>query len=1009
MANIRRAWCCLVIMAVATVSCAGAGLGRAEEEIHFDRSVRPILAKHCFACHGPDEETREAGLRLDQREAAVAELDSGLRAIVPGNSDESEMIVRINSEDPDLRMPPADAHQQLSEAEKEIVRKWVEQGADYELHWSIRAPRKVPPPQVPGETAPLSPIDAFVRSRLKSENLEPAPTADKHTLIRRLSLDLTGLPPTPEEVSAFESDERPDAYDRLVDRLLDSPHYGERMALAWLDAARYADTHGYHIDSHREMWPWRDWVINAYNENLPFDDFTIWQLAGDLLPQATIEQKIASGFNRNHGINFEGGAIPEEYLVEYVVDRANTTGTVWMGLTLGCARCHDHKYDPISQEEYFKFFAFFNTIDEKGLDGQRGNAMPMLQLPSEDQAEEQLRLADETKRLEKSLQPWEEKLNNEQQAWEQAIATTRQTTSPNAFQDTQWYALAPIIEETAAEVLETDYLTPRDKIDVLQPIKVNGAEKQWVAMPSILDGHPHNFIFERSANYLWRTITVDAAQQATISVGCTDALQLWFNGKLLVDRDNARPQPIRQREFEIELRPGENHFLTKVVNISWECEFYFALRTEAERVPEAIAKIVKQPSDKRSPQDAEKLQACYRENVAKSEDFQQLRTELFSQRRLLDELNANITTTMVMREMDEARKTFRLERGQYDNPQEEVAPATPSVLPPLPTEGPTDRLALARWLVSPEHPLTARVAVNRLWQMLFGVGIVTTSEDFGTQGDWPSHPELLDWLAVEFMESGWDVKHMLRMMVMSSTYRQSSAATPEKLALDPRNRLLSRGPRFRLQAEFIRDLALQASGLLNEKIGGPSEKNYQPPGLWLELAHQKDNSKFTAQQFEQATGAALYRRGMYTFWKRSVPPPNLVTFDAPNRETCIVRRETTNTPLQALVLLNDPTFVEAARCLAERMIRESSDSTEARARRGFLLATSRQPTSQELSILLEKYRWHLAEFESDTDAAEQLLSVGDSARDTSIAPAEHAAWTCVASLILNLDETITKE
>ncbi len=979
------------------------------EEVQFNRSVRPILAKHCFACHGLDEESREAELRLDQREAALAELDSGSRAIVPGSAEESELITRISSEDPDLRMPPADGHEALTAEEIALLSRWINQGADYELHWSLAPPEKVSPPKASLNTKIASPIDAFVMSRLQEVGLKPAPAAEKHTLVRRLSLDLTGLPPTPSEINDFVADQRPDAYARLVDRLLASPHHGERLAVAWLDAARYADTHGYHIDSHRDMWPWRDWVIKAYNENLPFDVFTTWQLAGDLLPNATVEQQVASGFNRNHGINYEGGAIPEEYLVEYVVDRVNTTSTVWMGLTMGCARCHDHKYDPLSQEEYFKFFAFFNTIDEKGLDGQRGNAVPLLALPSESQKHRQETLTNEIKRLEKELVTELKQLDADQVEWEAALANESPTTKSRGLRDSQWFEIGPFSEETAAKVLTTDYLKPPELGDLQQTVVVQGKERSWSAKPDLVDGQTTAIGNSRSATYLRRTITVDSPRTVTVSVGCTDALQLWVNGKLLMSRDESRPLPERQQEFEIELQPGENHFLAKVVNISWGCEFYFALRGLPESTPNAIAKIVKQAKADRSDQDAKLLQNFYRESISSHEKFQTLRHDVLAYKRELNELSESITTTMVMREQSKPRKTFRLGRGQYDSPQEEVKATTPSVLPPLPTSGTINRLTLARWITSPSHPLTSRVAVNRLWQMLFGVGIVETSEDFGTQGEWPSHPELLDWLAVEFVESGWDVRHMLRLMVMSSTYRQSSAATPEKLVHDPYNRLLSRGPRFRLQAEFIRDVALVASGLLNDDIGGPSVKTYQPPGMWLELAHQKDNSQFTAQEFVQSTGPDLYRRGLYTFWKRSVPPPTLVTFDAPNRETCVVRRETTNTPLQALVLLNDPEYIEASRALAGRMMKEAPSSAEDRARRGFLLAVSRQPTAQELEILLAKYEWHLAEFKSDNEAAEKLLSVGDSQRDTTLPVADHAAWTCVASMILNLDETITKE
>lgn len=994
---------CLMIVAFATFPrlCAE------PMEVRYSQHVRPILSNNCFACHGPDEESREAGLRLDQRESTMAELDSGMQAIVPGKPDESELVVRITSED-DYQMPPPESHKSLKTSEIATLIKWIKEGAHFEEHWSLVPPVKANLPAANDSEQEKSPIDAYVQARLNQKNLTPAPRADKRTLIRRLSLDLLGLPPSPEEVAAFVADDRDDAYERLVDRLLASPHYGERMAVDWLDAARYADTHGYHIDSHRDMWPWRDWVIDAFNDNMPFDQFTIWQLAGDLLPEATNDQLIASGFNRNHGINFEGGAIPEEYHVEYVVDRVNTLGTVWLGMTLGCARCHDHKYDAISQEEYFKLFAFFNTIDEKGLDGQRGNAEPKLQLPSDDQKERKEHLASWFKELERELDTLDDQLNKQQADWEKEIVDQDESEESHSIADTLWYGLPPLIEETAAEVLARNHLPSLVNIDVDEKLQIDGKQHEWVPMPAILDGNLHNFIFERSANYLWRSINVDSAQQVKVSVGCSDAISLWLNGKLIYSRDQSLPVPERQQQFDLQLKAGENHLVAKVVNISWECNFYFAMSGLPRPVPAEVLKIAKTPVADRSEEDAKKIRNYFRENVASDSTYQTLRSDVLEASRSLEQLNDAIPTTMVMREMTESRKTFRLDRGQYNSPQEEVLAATPALLPKLSGDCRT-RLDLAEWLMSPSHPLPARVTVNRLWQQLFGIGLVSTAGDFGTQGEWPSHPELLDWLAVEFVESGWDVKHMLRLMVLTETYQQASNANPEKLQQDPYNRLLSRGPRFRLQAEFIRDLALNISGLLNEEIGGRSVKTYQPQGLWRELAHQKDNTKFTAQIFEQAGGNDLYRRSLYTFWKRSMPPPNMVAFDAPNRETCIVRRETTNTPLQALVLLNDPTFVEASRWLAARMIAEAPESDEAKAKLGFLLATARQPGNQELEILLRTFRNSLEEYRSDRQGAESLLSVGDSPRGEHIDPAEHAAWTSVAMLILNLDETITNE
>ncbi len=975
-------------------------------DIEFNRDVRPILTKNCLSCHGRDEASREAGLRLDDEESARAELDSGMRAIVPGSVEESELVYRITSDDEYLRMPPPESHKELTPEEIATLQAWIAGGAEYQRHWSFIPPQSPEPPVTSDDSWARTSIDRFIRNKLSANGLAPAPEADRRTLIRRLTLDLTGLPPTPAEVAAFVEDGSEDAYEKLVDRLLESPHFGERMAVAWLDAARYADTHGYHIDSHRTMWHWRDWVIDAYNENLPFDDFTEQQIAGDLLPDAGPEQLVATGFNRNHGINFEGGAIPEEYHVEYVVDRVNTTGTVWMGLSLGCARCHDHKYDPISQEEYFKFFAFFNTIDEEGIDGERGNAEPNMPMPTDEQRQRRQELADRIAELESRLEPLDEKVDALQTEWE---ASAADAPGDGAFAaDSGWYTLPPVIEETAQLVLETDRLDVDQPVDVKSPVTLNGKELEWVHMPDLIDGCDKGYIFERAATYMWRRIELTEPREVVISAGCTDAFKLWHNGELLLEQAGERPIPERQTEAVVQLPAGENILLAKVINISWECDFNFALRGIDRPLPKPLAGILAKPAEDRSEEEADKLRKFFRACVVEQEDYHSLQAELLEQRRSLQELDAEIPTVMVMREMTAPRMTYRLDRGQYDSPKEEVRPDIPAALPGLEAASNPNRLDLARWLTRSDNPLTARVAVNRLWQLLFGAGIVVTSEDLGLQGSWPSHPELLDWLAVEFVRSGWDVKHMVRLMVTSSTYRQHSGATPGKLRADPENALLSRGPRFRLQAEFIRDLALSTSGLLDPRIGGPSVKLYQPGGLWKELAHQKDNSKFTEQVFYQSQGRDLYRRGMYAFWKRSVPPPNLTTLDAPNREICTVRRERTNTPLQALVMLNDPTFVEAARFLAQRALLEAPSNDEERIRFMFELATSRQPSEKEVALLAGEVARQAKLFEADPSAAEALLGVGDAPRNEALDAVEHAAWTNLASLILNLDETITK-
>ncbi len=706
-----------------------------EEPVRFGRDIQPILSRNCFACHGPDAKNADSELRLDRRERALS-------AIVPGDPAKSELWRRITaSED---RMPPPKSGKKLDSREIALLKRWIEEGAEWERHWAF-----VPPVRNGAG------IDALVRARLEREGLKPSPEADRETLLRRVTLDLAGLPPTLEELGTSET------YEQVVDRLLASPRFGERMALEWMDAARYADTHGLHVDSHREMWPWRDWVIRAFNANLPFDRFTVEQLAGDLLPGATIEQRTASGFNRNHMISYQGSSIPEKVRVGYIVDRVNTTAAVWLGLTMGCAQCHDHKFDPLPQADYYRLFAFFNSIAEKPLDGDAGNAAPVLM-------------------LDPALQP---------------------------------------------------------KVDALAGKK-----------------------------------------------GSPELKQL--------------------------LRTSPN--------------------------------------------------------------------------------------TMVMAELPRPRETRLLKRGEYNQPGEKVDPGTPGCLPPMAADLPKDRLGLARWLVDPKNPLTARVAVNRLWQMLFGTGLVESSEDFGAQGEFPSHPELLDALAVDFVEKGWDVKAMVRQIVLSATYRQSSKASHA-----PSNRLLARGPRFRMPAEMIRDSALAASGLLVEKIGGPSVFPYQPPGVWEAVASQ-EKGKYTAQEYRQGTGDDLYRRSLYTFWKRLAPPPAYSAFDAPTREVCTVRRQRTNTPLQALVTLNDPTFVEAARALAERAMKGHSD--EERATIAFRRVLARSPSEAEMSVLLK-----LRAQRFDPESARRLLAVGESRRDPSLDPVEHAAWTMVASAILNLDEALTKE
>jgi Protein of unknown function (DUF1553)/Protein of unknown function (DUF1549)/Planctomycete cytochrome C len=790
--------------------------------IDFSKQIRPILSDNCFQCHGPDEGQRKAKLRLDTKQGAFVKLRGGGFAIVPGKPGESKLLERITAADPSERMPPARTNKKLTPQQIELFQQWIEQGASYADHWAFVAPQRPALPQVQRKDWPRNGLDYFILARLEKEGLQPAPEADPVALIRRLTLDLTGLPPTPAEVDGFMADcgirigDSKDnsairipqsAIEKVVNRLLASPHFGERMAVDWLDAARFADTHGYHIDSGRDMSRWREWIIDAFNSNMPFDQFTIEQLAGDLLPNATLSQKVASGFNRNHMINFEGGAIPEEYHNAYIVDRVNTTATVWLGLTMTCAQCHDHKYDPISQKEYYQLYAFFHNVPESGLDGSKGNAAPFLKTPTTAQ---QQALDDLNRRIKDA-------------------------------------------EATAAQAAET-----------------------------------------------------------------------------------AKAELAKLRQAKVELEKA-------------------------------------------------------------------------------------IPSAMVMQEMPAPRETFVRIRGDYAKKGEKVQAGVPAFLPSLPPGASANRLALAKWLVSPDQPLTSRVIGNRYWQMIFGTGLVKSVEDFGSQSEPPSHPELLDWLAVEFMNPvssplppgegsgvrGWDIKRFIHMLVTSATYRQSSAVTKEHLAKDADNRLYARGPRYRLQAEFIRDQALAISGLLNREIGGASVSPYQPKGLWRELSERSDSKNWTAQFFVQSKGKDLYRRTIYTFWKRTSPPPQLVTFDAPDRETCTVRRGRTNTPLQALILMNDPTYVEASRKLAERLMREAK-TTDERIALGFRLATARLPGEREAAVLRGVFEKQLGRFRTEPQAAGKLLSVGEAPRDERLPLAELAAWSIVASVILNLDETVTK-
>lgn len=1029
--------------------------------LDFNRDIRPILSDHCFACHGPDDAKRKAGLRLDLPSSGTTPLKSGNIAIVPGNPDRSEVVKRIHSQDPDEQMPPGKTGKPLAPVQVEMLTRWIKEGAAYQVHWAFTPPVRPTLPAVSMAPWVRNGIDAFILRGLETHQMKPAPEADKPTLIRRLSLDLTGLPPTPAEVDAFLADTSDSAYERVVDRLLASPHYGERMALEWLDAARYADTHGYHIDSGRDMTHWRDWVIKAYNDNKPFDQFTIEQLAGDLLPQPSLDQKIASGFNRNHMINYEGGAVPEEYHAAYLNDRVNTTSTVWLGLTMACAQCHDHKYDPITTKDYYRFYAFFNNIDEKGLDGSKGNAVPVVKVVRPEHEARTRQLDGDIQSAEAELKSVEATLPASQRAWEEELLKTAPAPSPDGIKlrlplngnlsgtwgesaltlrhaQEEWspkwvefldgQALSLDGKEKGALQAGDTIRLERDQAFSLgawirplngtagalfSKMEANGGLRGYDVL--VADYRVHLHLIHAWPGNALRVVGKDPVPPGAWSHVCVtydgssraSGVRVYINGKespVEVTNDTLSGTLATAEPFLIGRRPNAHAYQGSLADVRIYGASLSASSVEGWAL-EGVGRVARVEPRKRSEAQTQFLAGHYRSGHAPR--WTQARDLVAKAKAAREKFEKSIPTTMVMAELEKPRETFILIRGEYDKKGEKVEAGIPGSLPPLAPGLPANRLGLARWLVSPEQPLTARVIVNRFWQNYFGMGLVRTAENFGSQADWPSHPELLDWLATEFVGSGWNIKAMQRLIVTSATYRQRSTVSPEALERDPENKLLTRGPRLRLQAEFIRDQALAISGLMNPRIGGASVFPYQPPGLWEELMAREDNDNFTAQKYVQSKGPDLYRRSMYTFWKRTSPPSALGTLDAPDRQTCVVRRQRTNTPLQALLLMNDPTFVEASRKFAERLMLEAPDQ-EARINLAYRLALSRLPTAGEKSVVKKLYDEQLKRFRGDGRAAAQLLGVGDSPSKAGLDPAELAAWTLVTNTLLNLDETITK-
>ncbi|WP_339733818.1 DUF1553 domain-containing protein [uncultured Gimesia sp.] len=1022
-------------------------------KIDFSRDIRPILSENCFHCHGPDTKHREGDLRLDIEESAKA------NSIIPGHSNKSEFFKRISSTDSDLKMPPADSNKKLTPEQRGLLKRWIDEGAEWNRHWAFVSPQKSTLPQIKDSQWIRNPIDQFVLSKLESEQLHPSPAANRRTLIRRLTFDLTGLPPTIPEINNFLNDESPEAYEKLVDRLLSSTHYGERMALMWLDAARYGDTSVYHADGPRDMWAWRDRIVQMYNENIPFDQFSTEQLAGDLLTNATPLQKVSSGFNRNNGTTDEGGLIPEEYRVEYAVDRVKTTSTVWLGLSMECAQCHEHKYDPISHEDYYRFFGFFNISADGGSQTRNGNAQPTVALVD---PEKQKKLPGTRARIEE----------NQQQI------TARQKSAEPQF--AAWLATKEKEHHAAPSHIEGQVLHYRldegkgtqvvDQVDQNRKGTIHGTAN-WVQSPYDqgikFDGKTYIDLgsvcdFERTDQFSYGGwINLDPKGSGALLAKMDDAnsyrgydilisseqisvhiINQWpTNAIKVTTKKKLKPSTwhhvfvtydgsskakgvkiyvdgqlwdwkIEQDRLTESIRTlktlliGSRHPSSRLKGTIDEVAVYNRVlsQTEVETLTKQlpITTILAVAPEKRTAEQQQQLRNYYLEQedadyIALIKKKQELKTEE-------TELLKPLTTVMMMGDMAKPRDTFILARGAYDAPtKHKVQPGTPAVLPPMAKEAPQNRLGLAQWLFQADHPLTARVAVNRYWQMLFGTGFVTTPEDFGSQGAFPSHPHLLDWLAVDFRESGWNVKRLLKQIVMSATYRQTSDASRETYLQDPSNRLLARGARFRLQGEFVRDSALEVSGLLNTKMGGPGVKPYQPPGLWKEVG-LGGNPKFV-----QDHGEKLYRRSLYTYWKRSAPPPGMQIFDAPTREKCTIRRPRTNTPLQALVTMNDVQYVEAARHLAERMLKEGGATNAEQVTYAFLLATAREPRSTEREVLLDVYEKSLKHYQANVKAAEELMSVGESPRDKNLNVTQLASWTVVANMILNLDETLTRE
>ena len=1038
------------------------------DKIDFARDIRPILADTCYQCHGPDEQTRQADFRLDLQGDVLKDHGSG-QLVIPGKPSDSVLLQRLLTTNDEQRMPPVEADRQLSPEQIELIRKWIEQGALWKQHWAFSPIEKSPLPMADSwiENA----IDSFTLSAMHKHGLTPSASASKERLIRRVTLDLTGLPPTQPQVDEFLTDTAPDAYVKLIDRLLHDLRYGERQAMHWLDVARYADTNGYQTDGERHMWRWRDWVIDSFNKDQSFDDFTVEQLAGDLIPDGTTEQKLATGFNRNHRSNSEGGIVFEEYLVEYAVDRVDTTATVWLGLTMGCARCHEHKYDPITQKDFYQVMAFFNNIPERGRVIKYGNSFPMLKVPTQsmqsemDQHESAVaKLSDElTNKLVEIMKrmrqidagpnrPGRLPIINQdlliQFDWDKTI-------TPQQFQVEGRAVDYDVINtaEVDKKLLQTKMIVgdkPQfksgvfgDALDLNESFQVGGGAliqfpghqkltlSTWIKVSGVQSGAIMSMLNpedQRPQGFSWKLVDNcievnfgprwldDSVRMKTKSAlqgerwqhiaFTSDGTQMARGMAIYID---GVPQEV---EVMLDIFTGtyktkptlvfggeatDNLLQAQIDNTAFYVRDLSDLEIEilsVRETPEQLATLAKLTLWQQA-----KLLHYYLDQVDSGEGGQLYRDLQLAKHRQRLHL-ATVPTSMVMQENNQRRKTYLLKRGQYDAPGEEVSMGIPVALAAGQKHDMQSRLDLAKWIVGDNNPLTARVIVNRFWAQFFGRGIVASLENLGVQGDPPTHPELLDWLAADFRENDWNVKRLLRLILTSATYQQDSVVTRKHLNVDVDNVWLSRAPRLRLQAEMIRDQALQASGLLVQRIGGVSARPYQPAGLWKEIA---------SQAYVQGSGVELYRRSMYTFWKRTVPPPTMMTFDAASREYCVLQRSRTNTPLQALALLNEVAFVEAARHLAQQMLKYDAVDDVERLRWGWRQLTARYPSKYELTVLQKMLAVSRKKYETDIESARELIAFGESVASPEFSSEELAAFTIVANLILNLDEVINRE